>query len=171
MCWWLQIALIGLRIGTSGVLSWTQYRIYAFQNACSFIPNRGSSSFLRRIVLFGVEALWAVSRPQSQARLFSHASRPALGPKQPPVQTAQRKSCREVKLTTHFHLVPRFRMHGATPPHSEIYGLLVCDDALSSRRRLPVFPSSLLPPRWQVLTKHWYCTNHPGHMPSHLRTV
>jgi hypothetical protein len=125
-------------------------------NAYSFIPNRGSSSFLRRIVLFGVEALWAVNRPQSQARLFSRASRPTMGPEKPPVQTAQRKSCREMKLTTHFHLEPRFRMHGATPPHSKIYRLLVCDDALSSRRRLPVFPSGLLPPRRQVLTKHWY---------------
>ena len=89
----------------------------------------------------------------------NRASRSALGPTQPPVQKVQgalphRKSCRGVKLTTHFHLVPRFRMREVIPPLSEIYGLLVCDDALLSRRRLPV--RSLLPPRRQVLTKYWY---------------
>jgi len=54
----------------------------------------------------------------------------------------------------HFHLMPKFRMRGAIPPLSEIYGLLVWDDALLSRRRLAV--KSLLPPRRQVLTKCRY---------------
>jgi len=48
-------------------------------------------------------------------------SRPALGPTQPPSKwvpraLSQGQSGRGIKLTTHFHLVPRLRMRGAIPP-------------------------------------------------------
>jgi hypothetical protein len=53
--------------------------------------------------------------------LFSAASRPALGPIQPPVQWVRRALSLGVKrsgrkLTTHLRLVPRLRMSAAIPP-------------------------------------------------------
>jgi len=45
--------------------------------------------------------------------LFYTASRPALGPIQR-VQRVQSGLC--MKLTTHLHLAPRLRKHGAIPP-------------------------------------------------------
>jgi hypothetical protein len=53
---------------------------------------------------------------KSKIFLFSTASKPALGPTQPPIQwlpgvsSPGREIGRGVKLTTHFHLVPRSRM-------------------------------------------------------------
>jgi len=38
---------------------------------------------------------------------FDTASRPALGPIQPPIQRVKGALSLGVKLTTHFHLVPR----------------------------------------------------------------
>jgi len=53
--------------------------------------------------------------------LFATASRPALGPTQPPIQRAAGilppgQSDRSVKVTTHLYLMMRLRIHGAIPP-------------------------------------------------------
>jgi hypothetical protein len=53
--------------------------------------------------------------------LFTTASRPALKPTQPPIQWIPEvfpwwQTGRGVKLTTQFHVVPRSRMSGSTPP-------------------------------------------------------
>jgi hypothetical protein len=63
---------------------------------------------------------------QGQIFLLAPASRPALGPNQPPIQWVQGvlspgvKLGRGVTLTTHPHLVPRLRMsrsYTSSPPH------------------------------------------------------
>jgi hypothetical protein len=51
-----------------------------------------------------------VSRLRKDMFLFFTASRPALGPTQPPVKLVKRALSLGVKLTTHLHLVPRLRM-------------------------------------------------------------
>jgi hypothetical protein len=47
--------------------------------------------------------------------LFTTASRPALEPAKPPIQWVPGALPQGVKLTTHLHLVPKSRKHGAMP--------------------------------------------------------
>jgi hypothetical protein len=68
-----------------------------------------------------------LGRPSNRVRFqekqifrFCKAPRQVLGPTQPPIQWAtvtflRGQSSRDVKVTTHLHLVPRLRMHGAIP--------------------------------------------------------
>jgi hypothetical protein len=61
------------------------------------------------------------SRQRVGIYLFTTASRPALRPTQPPIQWVSGTLSLGVKRprcegTTHLHLVPRLRMHGAIPP-------------------------------------------------------
>jgi hypothetical protein len=50
-------------------------------------------------------------------KLFTiDASRPALGPTQPPIHQVLGPVLRGVKLTTHLHLVQTLRMRGAVSP-------------------------------------------------------
>jgi hypothetical protein len=63
--------------------------------------------------------------------LFTTVSRTALGPTQPPIQWVAgvlslgvERPARE--LTTHLHLVPRSRMHGAIPPFPQYIFMARC---------------------------------------------
>jgi hypothetical protein len=71
--------------------------------------------------------------------LFTTASRPALGPIQPPIQWAPGalSSGRGVKQTTHLHLVPRSRMSGATPPLPQYAFIAWC--SVKAQRRLHLY--------------------------------
>jgi hypothetical protein len=65
----------------------------------------------------GLRAGWSVVQFPTGARIFLiTASKPALGPTQPPIQWIPGAPSLGVKLTTHLHLVQRSRMRGAIPP-------------------------------------------------------
>jgi hypothetical protein len=81
-------------------------------------PRLGSQDGLVSIVT----VLWAGGPGFiSRYEIFLTASRPTLGPTEPPIQFYQRlfpseKSGRGLKLTNHLHRVPRLRMREAIPP-------------------------------------------------------
>jgi hypothetical protein len=61
--------------------------------------------------------------------LFTSASRPPLGATQPPIQWLPGALSLGVKLTTHLHLVPRSRMHGAISPLPQYAFIVRCSQA------------------------------------------
>jgi hypothetical protein len=85
--------------------------------------------FSRRNSSIGIVTRLRAGRSGSRVRfpagrlgifLFTTASRPALGPTHPPIDTRGSfpggKAAEDMKLTNHLHLVPRSRMRGAIPP-------------------------------------------------------
>jgi hypothetical protein len=84
-------------------------------NTKSYAMGRNSS--VSRATSYGLDGPGIESR---WGRDFSHTSRPALGPTQPPVQwvpgLSRGQSGRGVVVTTHPHLTPRSRMSRAIPP-------------------------------------------------------
>jgi hypothetical protein len=73
---------------------------------------------------------------RQQIFLFSTASRPTLGPIQPPVRCVPGALSPGVKLTTHLHLVLRLRIHGAVPslPHTYswcVNNIIECSDSFT----------------------------------------
>jgi hypothetical protein len=86
----------------------------------SKMRSRGSSGSI--VSDYGLDDRGSITRQRQRIFLLAYASRPALGPTQPPVHWVPRvlfprvKRGRGVTVTTHPHLVSRLSMRGAIPP-------------------------------------------------------